>query len=75
MKAIKTRYIGPTNTRGSRIKATDEDGNNVTMSYNDALNSDDMHRCAAETLCKKINWKGDIIGGRLKDCMVWVFVE
>jgi hypothetical protein len=27
MKAIKTKFKGPTNTRGSRIVASDEDGN------------------------------------------------
>ena len=33
MKVITTRYHGPTNTRGSRIAATDEDGNRVSLTY------------------------------------------
>ena len=36
MKAIITKYIGPTDTRGSRIKASDEDGNSITIGYDHA---------------------------------------
>lgn len=32
MKAITTTFHGPTNTRGSRIVASDQDGNRVTVS-------------------------------------------
>ena len=30
MKAIETRYIGPTDYKGARIKADDGDGNTTT---------------------------------------------
>ena len=36
MQAIETRYLGPTNTRGSRIKATAAAGS-ITIHYDDAL--------------------------------------
>jgi hypothetical protein len=63
MKAIITKYHGPTNSRGSRISASDEDGNRVTVSYDHA--SHDPHRLAAIALCKKMGWTGTLIEGGL----------
>lgn len=31
MNAIQTKYIGPTNTRGSRVKASTESGATLTV--------------------------------------------
>lgn len=73
MKAILTKYIGPSNTRGSRIKATDTDGNQITISYDHELNSDQAHLKAAIALCEKMEWSTDIIGGGLKDGYAFVF--
>ena len=75
MKAIETRFHGPTNVRGSRFSATDSDNNRVTVSSDHALNSDENHRAAAEALKAKMGWKGEIIGGSTKRGMVWVFTE
>ena len=75
MKAIETKYLGPTNYSGSRIKATDNDGNSVTMPYDYELNSYENYRLAAIELCRKMNWKGNISGGYTKKGMVWVFVR
>lgn len=75
MKAIETRYLGPTNCRGSRIVAFDEDGNRVTLSYDDALSGEDMHRKAANTLCQKMGWTGDLAAGGTKRGYVFVFVN
>lgn len=58
MKAIVTKYHGPTNTRGSRITASDEDGNRVSIPYPYELSGEDVHRKAAEALCEKMNWGG-----------------
>ena len=73
MKVITTRYHGPTNTRGSRIAATDEDGNRVILTYNDALNSEPNHAAAARKLCEKMDWRGTLTGGHIKHGMVWVW--
>jgi hypothetical protein len=73
MKAITTRYIGPSNTRGSRITATAEGGNRVVISYDPALNSDGAHMKAAITLCEKMGWGTDIIGGGTDNGYVFVF--
>jgi len=52
-QTIITRYLGPTNHRGSRIKATAWRAS-VTVPYPHELNSDRAHRAAAEALCAKL---------------------
>ena len=73
MKAIKTKYKGPTNTRGSRIIASDEDGNKVTISYPYELSGEAVHRKAADALCAKMGWTGNLVSGSLKNGYVFVF--
>jgi len=77
MKAISTKYVSPTNTKGSRIKAYDGDRNSVTLSYDDALNSDQNHSNAAIALCHKMNWFSPghtkLHGGHTKNGMVFVW--
>ena len=73
MKAITTKYYGPTNTRGSRIVATDSDGNKATVGYDHALNSEGNHKEAAIALCDKMSWSGTLHGGHTKAGMVFVF--
>lgn len=73
MKAIETRYLGPTNTRGSRIIATDGDGNRITIPYPHQLSGEACHRAAAEALCAKMRWTGRLIGGATLRGYVFVF--
>ncbi len=78
MKAITTKINGPTDTPGTRIVATDGDGNRVSVPYDHALNPDQNHRVAMETLCRKLGWHGEIAGGTLMQSgreigMVWVW--
>ncbi len=75
MKAIWTKYIGPTNYRGSRVKATAEDRNAfgsalaVTIEYDDALSIEANHDAAAVALCLKMGWPGGLVrGGRPDGC-------
>lgn len=74
MKAITTKYHGPTERRGSRISASDSDGNKVTLPYDHSLNSDDNHRKAADALMAKMDWAKNTVlhGGYVKHGMVWV---
>ena len=75
MKAIRTKFLGATNFKGSRIRASVE-GLSVTTSYDHALNIDDMHRKAAQALCDKRGWSKDFVSGTLSDgSMVHVFIE
>ena len=73
MKAIVTKYHGPSNVRRSRIIASDEDGNRVTVSYDDALNSEENHDAAMSALCYKMNWQGSLVRGSLKNGYVYVW--
>ena len=56
MHAITTKYIGPSDTKGSRIKATwrryDGHKMQVTVGYDDALSQRDNHAAAAMKLCR-----------------------
>ena len=49
-QAIITKFLGPTNTRPSRVRATGWN-NSVTVSYD---NSIDNHYAAAQALCDKM---------------------
>jgi hypothetical protein len=73
MKAIVTKYHGPTNFKGSRISASDSDGNRVSISYPHELSGEAVHRKAAEALCQKMGWTGELIAGGLKSGYVFVF--
>ena len=53
-QAIETRYLGPTNTKGGRIKAECW-GGNITIGYDHALNSDEAHKAAAVALLEKMS--------------------
>ena len=75
MKAIETKYLGPTNVRGGRIKATDCDNNSITIPYPHEYNSEDAHRHAAYALRDKMGWTGELIGGATKAGYAWVFVD
>jgi hypothetical protein len=73
-QAIVTKYLGPTNFRGSRIKATSASGLSVTVSYRSELSADQNHLDAALTLCRKLNWlQGSLHMGGLETGYVFVF--
>lgn len=76
MKAIFTKYIGPSNVRGARVKASDEDRNSITLGWNHSLNSEENHRGAAIALIRKMKWNPtEIIGGSLKNGYVWTMTQ
>lgn len=72
-QAIETRYFGPTNFRGSRVKATAQAGS-VTLSWDDALSVDENHVAAARALASKYGWSGRYAGGALVNGRGYVFV-
>lgn len=72
-QAITTRYLGPTNFRGARIKAQAAAGS-VTVHYDHALNITDNHARAAAALAAKFDWKGSWYSGGLPDERGDVFV-
>lgn len=66
-QAIETRYLGPTNYRGSRIKAY-AFGGSVTVPFDYGVPDDVNHLNAAFALVEKMGW-GDVRlfqGGNVK---------
>ena len=55
LQAIQTKYIGPTNSRGSRVKAYCQAGS-ITVSWLHNLNSEENHKRAVLELIKKLGW-------------------
>lgn len=74
-QAIQTRYLGPTNVKGGRIKATTGSGISKTVSYDHALSIGGNHAAACKALVDKLNWGGTWLGGGSKDGYYFVMVK
>jgi hypothetical protein len=72
MKAIKTKYLGPTDTKGSRVKATCDAGS-VVIGYDSALSTEDNHRNAKNLLCDKFGWGNVAVFGWINNECFWVY--
>ena len=86
MKTIETKYHGPGERRGSRVSASDSDGNRVMLTWDNSINSEENHAGAALALCHKMGWHPDngragsngchtLQGGHTKRGMVWCFID
>ena len=73
MKAIWTKYLGPTNSRGSRVKASAE-GVSVTVPYASELNAERAHDEAALALVRKMGWPGTLVRGGRPDGRGYCYV-
>jgi hypothetical protein len=67
MKAIETRYIPATNTRGSRIKAYAEGVKPLTIPYPYELSGTAVHAEAALALARRMGWTGTLVSGGKAD--------
>jgi hypothetical protein len=74
-QAITTKYLGPTNYRGARIKAYTESGISLTISYPYELNPEEGHLQAADKLKTQLGWEGKLIQGAIKTGYVFVLVN
>lgn len=72
LQAITTKYLGPTNARGARVKATASAGS-VTVAWDYALNPAQNHCAAAKALAEKCDWQGRYVGGATEAGYVFVF--
>jgi hypothetical protein len=63
-QAIMTKYLGPTDTSGARVKASCEAGS-VIVAWDHSLNIDQNHTRAACVLARKLGWDGPMAGGAL----------
>ena len=73
LQAIVTKYFGPGNVRGSRIKATAAAGS-ITVHYNSSLGTDDNHAAAAKAFALKMGWDGYWFAGGMPEGCGNVFV-
>jgi hypothetical protein len=63
-QAIVTRFRGPTNHRGARIRALCDAGS-ITVSWDYSLGVAENHLAAAKALARKLGWPEDVEGGSL----------
>ena len=75
MKAITVKYIPATDTKPTRLKAFDADGNQITVSRHKwpDLDGEELSKKAAIELCIKMKWDGDLVGGWIKSGHVFCF--
>lgn len=74
--AIKTTYLGPTDTKPSRIRAKTDAMLGITVSWDYALGVNENHAKAALALRDKRAWThlGRMVGAHFDNAsMVWVF--
>ena len=73
-QAITTKYLGPTDHRGTRVKATCAAGS-LTVPWDYALNAPDNHAAAVMALADKLGWEGPWHLGGTKTGYVGVQVD
>ena len=66
LQAITTKYLGPTNHRAGRIKATAARGLSITIEYQHGLGTNANHARAAGALCQKLGWYGTYASGGME---------
>ncbi len=76
---ITTKYLGPTNTKGARVKATAADRpGSVTVSYHgcEPLPHEDPHDVAAREYCEKMGWESSYLyRGDTETGAVYLFAD
>lgn len=71
-QAIVTKFLGPTNHRGSRVKAKCQ-AESITVSWDSNLDINENHTAAATALAQKMGWlmvdgrKFQLLGGAMPD--------
>jgi hypothetical protein len=76
MQYIKTKFLGPTNFRGSRVKASASCcPTTITIPWAHADNWDDNHHAAAKMLAQKLGWAGYWVEGGGNHGNVYVCIE
>ena len=74
MKAIRTRYYGATNYKGSRLVATDGDKNRLSIGYPHQFTSAEAHELAAYLLMRKMQWNNKLVGGEFERDQYWTMI-
>jgi hypothetical protein len=73
-QVIITKFLGPTNSRGSRIKVTSYSGS-IIVNWDHAFGVAENHVLAADKLIKMRGWGGrNFVGGLLPNDTGYAFV-
>ena len=62
MQTIMTKYLGPTDTKGPRVKAMTSSGHRgstYTVGWDHSLDVEGNHADAAQKLLDKLGWRGE----------------
>jgi hypothetical protein len=57
LQGVLTRYLGPTNNRGTRVKAVTPSGDALTVPWDYSQGESENHRTAAVALLEKLGWR------------------
>jgi len=76
---ITTKYLPPTDHRGSRIKAKRTDhmtgDKTVTVGYDYSLTIEENHEAAADALAEAMGWQGQMAAASTRNGYVFVFTS
>lgn len=77
--AVRAKYLGPTNYRGSRVKVQRMDhragDKSLTIGWDHALNSDGNYAAAIRAYLEMMGWEGTWVVGGGRDESVAVMVS
>jgi hypothetical protein len=73
--AIATVYRWPAGRRGASVCADAGKKRRISVPYDDALDVFGNHAAAAQALCGKYGWNGDLRGGATDTGFVFVFMD
>lgn len=54
--AVQVKYLGPTNTKGSRYRARSKGNGSLTVAKDYSMSCEDNARYAAHCLLEKLRW-------------------
>lgn len=74
MRTIQVKYIPPTDTKGSRVKAWSYGGLSLTKPYDHAFNSDRNAKDAAIELAIKFKFPSEVKAYGMLPCGDYVFI-
>ncbi len=72
-QAITTKYFGPSNVKGSRVKAKAAAGS-IYLEWDHRFNPETNHAMAAKALADKMQWNGHYYQGAMPDDSGYCFV-
>ena len=73
MIAIRSKFYGPTERRGSCVRAL-ANGHRVGLPWDHSQDSEGNHRLAVVALCDKLGWDSDRFYGGCLESGEWAWV-